>query len=364
MKERTRLTRRVKIYGAGSIGNHLAQASRRIGWEVFVVDPNSEALQRMREEIYPKRYGRWDDSIGLYKLGEEPKGGFDVIFLGTPPDVRMKLALEVLSEEPKVLQLEKPLCPPSLEGVAEFINELRKCSSQAVVGYDYILSQAVKKAGEIIKSGAGEQLGEPLVLDVEFREHWGGIFSAHPWLSGPEDTYLGFWKRGGGTSSEHSHATNLWQHLARLLGMGRVREVSANMKMVKTDKVEYDQSCFLNLATEKGFIGRVVQDVITFPVKLHVRLQYSNGFLEIIFKGWEKGDVVRYGIMGKEPEEIRLSKTRPDDFYEEILHINDILEGKINVEESPISLERGLDTMRVIQTAHVSRREKRTIPLY
>jgi len=354
---------RVKIYGAGSIGNHLAQASRRIGWEVFVVDPDPKALQRMREEIYSKRYGRWDDSIRLYKSGEEPKGGFDVIFLGTPPDVRMKLALEVLSEEPRVLQLEKPLCPPSLEGVNEFTDKLEKCFTQAVVGYDFVLSQAVKKAGEIMKPGVAKQLGEPLVLDVEFREHWGGIFSAHPWLSGPEDTYLGFWKKGGGTSSEHSHATNLWQHLAYLAGMGRIKEVSASMKMVKTDRVEYDQSCFLNLATEKGFIGRVVQDVITFPVKLYVRLQYNNGFLEIIFKGWEGGDVVRCGIAGREPEEIRISKTRPDDFYEEILHINDILEGKINAKESPISLERGLDTMRVIQAAHASWLEKKTILL-
>jgi len=59
---------KVKIYGAGSIGNHLAQASRRMGWEVAVVDPAAVALERMRKDIYPARYGAWDGSIELYRL--------------------------------------------------------------------------------------------------------------------------------------------------------------------------------------------------------------------------------------------------------------------------------------------------------
>ena len=41
--------KKVKIYGAGSIGNHLAQASRRVGWDVAVVDPDAKALDRMKK---------------------------------------------------------------------------------------------------------------------------------------------------------------------------------------------------------------------------------------------------------------------------------------------------------------------------
>jgi pyruvate/2-oxoglutarate dehydrogenase complex dihydrolipoamide dehydrogenase (E3) component len=44
---------KVKIFGAGSIGNHLANASRRLDWQVDVVDIDLAALKRMREEIYP-----------------------------------------------------------------------------------------------------------------------------------------------------------------------------------------------------------------------------------------------------------------------------------------------------------------------
>ena len=66
---------KAKIFGAGSIGNHLAQAARRVGWDVMVVDPDREALRRMKEDIYPARYGKWDDSILQFVLGKEPKSG-------------------------------------------------------------------------------------------------------------------------------------------------------------------------------------------------------------------------------------------------------------------------------------------------
>ena len=61
--------------------------------------------------------------------------------------------------------------------------------------------------------------GEIKTIDVNFREHWGGIFAAHPWLSGPKDSYLGFWERGGGAIGEHSHAKfNLWQYFSHING--------------------------------------------------------------------------------------------------------------------------------------------------
>ena len=39
-----------------------------------IVDPDAAALERTKNEIYPKRYGEWDSEIKLYNLGEEPKG--------------------------------------------------------------------------------------------------------------------------------------------------------------------------------------------------------------------------------------------------------------------------------------------------
>ena len=52
-----------KVFGAGSIGNHLANASRRLGMRVLLCDIDTAALDRARNDIYPSRYGQWDDEI-------------------------------------------------------------------------------------------------------------------------------------------------------------------------------------------------------------------------------------------------------------------------------------------------------------
>ena len=55
----------VKIYGAGSIGNHLSYACRNKDWDVTVCDIDESALSRMKNYIYPDRYGKWDNEIVL-----------------------------------------------------------------------------------------------------------------------------------------------------------------------------------------------------------------------------------------------------------------------------------------------------------
>src|SRR4051794_23151905 len=106
----------VKIIGAGSIGNHMANASRELGWDVTVVDISREALARMRDDIYPKRYGAWDPAIRLEDSGDETQGQVDLVIIGTPPDHHLSLAMKALAGRPKGILIEKPVCPPSLDG--------------------------------------------------------------------------------------------------------------------------------------------------------------------------------------------------------------------------------------------------------
>ena len=169
----------VKIHGAGSIGNHLANASRRMGWGVTLCDLDPSALKRTREEIYPARYGQWDDAIQLCTSAEAPQGGFDLIFIGTPPDSHMRLALQAIQEKPQALLIEKPLCTPELEHADELYRLARETGTKVFVGYNHVVSAVADKAVELIPG-----LGDTETLDVEFREHWGGIFTAHPWLDG------------------------------------------------------------------------------------------------------------------------------------------------------------------------------------
>lgn len=351
---------KVKVFGAGSIGNHLTQAARRMGWSVLMCDPDPAALTRTREQIYPQRYGAWDADIQLTTLNDAPRGGFDMIFLGTPPDIRFSLARECLSEKPRLIQLEKPLCGPSLKGAQEFADAARAANVLVCVGYDHAIGRAAATVRQLL---AENNFGPIETIDVEFREHWGGIFSAHAWLAGPHQSYLGFWERGGGASGEHSHATNLWQDFAHACGAGRITEVAAALEFVKTDQVDYDKLCALTVRTDKGLVGRIVQDVVTKPPRKWARVQAERGFVEWHCGGHPEGDLVRYQHDGAAVQEVVIAKKRPDDFFWEMEHFDRLLKGAESLDRSPISLQRGLDTMLVVAAAHRAHRERRVVTI-
>jgi len=349
----------VIIYGAGSIGNHLAHACRNKGWNVTICDLDPQALDRTKNEIYPERYSKWDKEIQLVTTDLLPAISFDLAIIGTPPDSHIPIALEILVKNPpRVLLIEKPLCTPSLADCVKLQNMATDAGTTVCVGYNHTLTQQSKRAKELVETGF---MGKPLTIHGKVREHWGGIFGAHPWLSGPSDTYLGFWKKGGGACGEHSHGINIWQHFSSLLGMGRIVEVTAMMDMVSESGVNYDQICQLHVKTEKNLLGSIVQDVITNPPQKNVRMQGEKGFLEWYVNFDANHDALRYADKHSEVKEELFAKTRSDDFVGEIDHVQDILENKI--EDSPISLQKGMETMLVIAAAYKSSETKRTITI-
>ena len=339
---------RAKILGAGSIGNHLAHAARRLGWHVDLCDIDPAALKRTRESIYPSRYNTWDPAINLFVAGDAPKGGYDFILVGTPPDSHMALAHRALDEKPRAILVEKPLCAPDLKGAADLLQRARAEKVAVFTGYDHVVSAGIGAATQLAASG---HLGRLQTIDVEFREHWGGIFAAHPWLDGPADTYLGYWKRGGGAASEHSHALNLWQHFAHALGEGRVTEVSAMLDYVDDGSVCYDRLCLVQMRTDGGLCGRVVQDTITLPPRKCARLQGSEGYIEWRYDYGHNQEAVLYGRGTEPPKRRVIEKTRADDFIQELRHLAEATNSG-EAEQSPIALERGLETMLAIAAVH------------
>jgi predicted dehydrogenase len=346
----------VKVIGAGSIGNHLTHAARSLGWNVTLCDVDEAALKRTKEQIYPGRYGRWDDHIVLQPVEDVPRGGYDLICIGTPPDSHLALALSALEEKPRGLLVEKPLCTPDLVGAQTLFERAAETGCPVFVGYDHVVSKATQLMEGILRSG---ELGTIETLDVEFREHWGGIFAAHPWLDGPGDTYLGSWRRGGGATGEHSHAANLWQHLAHVVGAGKVAEVTATVDYVRDGQIEYDRLALLNLRSRSGLTGRVVQDVVTRPARKWARIQGERGYAEW-YCGYRPGeDAILWQAGQGEPRTEVVRKTRPDDFIMELKHIQAVLEAETR--DTPLGLEKGLDTMLVIAAAHRSSQSRCTV---
>lgn len=346
---------KVKIFGAGSIGNHLAHASRRLGWSVDMIDVDPAALERTRTQIYPSRYKAWDDGIGLFTADKAPRGSYDLVCIGTPPDSHMALARAAVAEKPKAILVEKPLCGPDLAGAGELAAEAKKAGVAAFVGYDHVVGRATRFADEAISS-----IGAISTLDVEFREEWSGIFAAHPWLSGPADSYLGYWRRGGGATGEHSHAINLWQHFAKRCGAGRVIEVQATIDFIKDAKVDFDRLSLMAFRTENGLTGRCVQDVVTKPPRKWARIQGETGYIEW-WAGREPGLDCVAGSVNGAPVEHNVKKTRPDDFIEELRHIESALAG--DAAASPLALECGLETMLVIAAAYRSQATGRRVTI-
>jgi len=335
---------KVKIFGGGSIGNHLSNAARAKGWDVALCDIDPKALERTRREIYPGRYGSWDNAIELFTADKAPQGGHDWIFIGTPPDSHIQLALAAVEERPKAILIEKPCATPDLAGCQELYEKAANNGVRIFVGYDHVVSHGTIRFMEL-----AQKIDDVRTLDVSFREHWQGIFNAHPWLAGPADTYLGYWRRGGGACGEHSHALNLWQHIANGIDAGRVREVFATLDYVKKGGAEYDRLALLNLRTENGLVGRVVQDVVTHPPLKWARLQGSNEAVEWECRSSPYSDVVR--SFGHQNSEHVFNKTRPEDFIQELNHLERVVK---DGSDSSISIERGLDSMLVIAAAHMS----------
>ncbi len=350
---------KVKIYGAGSIGNHLAHACRCRGWGVLICDTDPGALDRTRTSIYPSRYGQWDDAIELATPEQASQGRYDAVFIGTPPDSHIALAREAIRLHcPRVVMIEKPACDPSLKGCDQLLEEAQSAGAFVGVGYNHVLTPHTLYAQELLSTGL---LGQPQTIAVRWTEHWGGIFAAHPWLAGPSDSYLGHASRGGGACGEHSHGINIWQHFAHALGAGHVSQVHAMMDVVQDHGAQYDRIAQLHLKTDAGLIGYVIQDVVTQPPVKTLRVQGSEGSLEWHVNYDANHDAVIHAVDGVTTKKL-FPKSRPDDFKGEVQHVHDILSGA--VQDSPVSLYRGLDTMLIIAAAYQSNEVNKTVQVH
>ncbi len=334
----------IRIIGAGSIGSHLANAARTRGWSVTLTDNDPAALERAKDDIYPSRYGAWDEGISLKLSQDATDEPADVVFIGTPPDSHIPLALDALDRvTPKILLIEKPLAGPDLAGCQKLFEATQTKGVFAAVGYNHCLGGNTKLADQMIRAG---NLGDIITISSRTREHWQGIFNAHPWLPGPSASYLGFAARGGGATGEHSHAINMWQHFSHVAGAGRVARVSARLDHVRADGTDYDQSAFITLESQEGLIGDVIQDVVTAPTEKSARLQGTKGFIEWSVNARPGEDRVAVGHLDGPIQETFIPKTRPGEFIAEIDHLAEVMNG--DTTDSPIALSRGLDTMMVI----------------
>ena len=350
----------VKIIGAGSIGNHLAHSCVSEGLNVTIVDIDEKALDRTKNIIYPQRYGSWDNRISLMTPDKLVDQSFDIIIIGTPPDSHLTLAIEEIQHSPKAILIEKPLCGITNDDqdmLDIFTKKVRSSNTKVFVGYNHTITDCTVFTDNLIKSGF---LGKPIYMDANIRENWRGILEAHPWLSGPEDSYLGRIEEGGGACLEHSHGVNIFLHFLSLLNVGSIRQVSSKMKIIKGENLHYDEVCSIIVDTDEDFHGRIFQDVVTTPTEKYVHIVGDKSFLKWYINYNQQNDAVKYFIDGKEHLKL-FPKTRPDDFKNEIKNIVSIINNNSEYNESPINLENALKTHEIMLNAFNSNSLKKEI---
>ena len=135
------------------------------------------------------------------------------------------------------------------------------------------------------------------------------------------------------------------------------------LDMVEEQGACYDRVAQLHVRTESGLVGTIVQDVVTRPARKWLRVEGRDGFVEWQVNADSGHDAVRRCVGAADGpgdvEEVLIPKSRPDDFRGEVEHIGALLAG--DGKDSPVSLERGLETMLVIAAALRSNREGRSV---
>jgi len=88
----------VKIIGAGSIGNHYSNALLSRGHNVSVYDIAKKSLDRMKSNIYPSRYGKWNKKINLI-YSEQDEENYNLVLIGTPPEFHLSECIKYLKKK-------------------------------------------------------------------------------------------------------------------------------------------------------------------------------------------------------------------------------------------------------------------------
>ena len=352
------MVHRVKVIGAGSIGNHLAHGCRTLGMDVTIVDLSSDALHRTRDVIYPTRYGAWDEKIRLATPTEVEGENFDVVIVGTPPATHLAIATsEMKANPPKLMLIEKPLSHPDAAAVGKFGETAGNSATRVLVGYNQRLKT---NTTAFLDAAASLELGALTGLTSHMLESWDGILRAHFWMTSEKDSYLAFTDQGGGALLEHSHALNLFLYFAAELGQGGVTHVEAHMEWVSHETGRYDRDTKLQLTLGSGLVGEVRQDLHTWPAKKEAVAVFEKGSL-VWSMGDESDSVTHRDAGGAEIRVWNFPKTRPDDFIGELQHLQDLLNDPSL--SSPLDLQNSLDVMDVIFSALESSSSGARVPL-
>ena len=184
------------------------------------------------------------------------------------------------------------------------------------------------------------------VVNINWREGWDGILGAHPWLKNEFDSYLGNYKKGGGSIQEHSHGIHALVCTLNLLKIKKFNLLGKIIFFRKKSNIKYDY--FANMFAEiKNIFFKYETDLITFPPEKNIFIKLDNGYLKWICNFKKNTDAVILKYFDKYSVKT-FKKTRSSEFVNELNHINKVTTKK-QYENSRINIYNALYTFKIIQ---------------
>ena len=336
---------KILIFGAGSIGNHMAFAARKLKSDVYLTDINPLALKRMKNEIYPHRYKNWDKQIRFidFKKVFTQKINFDLIIVGTPPNTHINLLKKCCKKLIfKKILIEKPLCVYNENNLKDLSKLLQK--KMIFCGYNHSISNAFNYFSSLID----KKFKNIEYLDVNWNEGWQGILKAHFWMKNEFQSYLGNIKDGGGALHEHSHGLHLFQLIFDKFKFN-IKDFKQNViiNFKKKDKKKYDNYTHMILSKQNQIL-KYTTDLISYPAEKKISIKNGCHKVTLEFNQKDNTDNVSFFKNKKLLISKNFKKTRSSEFERELNHILKIKSVK-KFSNSNINVISGIKTMKLIK---------------
>lgn len=346
------MSKNILIFGSGSIGNHMAYASRRLNLNTSITDIDPSALLRMKYKIFPKRYGKWDDNINIidYKSVFQIKKKYDLIVIGTPPKTHLDLFFKCKkSLKYKKILIEKPLCAFKEIKLDKFKKIIKK-NSDIYCGYNHSISKSFLYFENLLY----KKKFKLKKIDVGWCEDWRGILNAHFWLKDEFKSYLGNSADGGGALQEHSHGLHLLYLILKRYKINLDKEnfLSSSLNKKKNNKV-YDLLTSVH-GINRNISFNYLTDLKSNPENKSIKVSDGKNEIHLYFNYKKNTDTVmvfKNKILIKKKNFI---KTRSSEFENELQIILSLENARKN-----LFIKNAINVMHIIKK--IKRNEKKQI---
>jgi predicted dehydrogenase len=334
------MSKSVLIFGAGSIGNHMAHAARKLKLNVYVTDIKNDSLVLMKQVVYKKRYGFWDDKIKIieYKNVFNLKNYFDLIIIGTPPQSHIKTFFKIKNKlKYNKILIEKPLTNFK-NNLKIFADNKYSIRNKVFIGYNHSISESFLFFIELLKKKNKSELNE---INVVWKESWKKIMDAHFWLKKLNKSYISRTRHGGGALHEHSHGLHI---LILLLNAFKIKIKKIKKNIFYNKKLKYDESVNLDFI-EDNILINYNTNLISYKIKKKVMVSGNNFSISWINNFKKNFDAVIFS--NKNITKIyKFKKTRSSEFQNEIKYLLNIK--KKDVIKSNLNISHGIEVMNLI----------------